>query len=173
MYWAIISSGYIYLFILRILKIIYWYLSVGESSGCTAAETQHWKSTKPPYKNKLQKKKPTQTVKEREILTKFVQGLWCNLDWPYLDPQLMRHKGGHSWGGEYWWGWVSQRRPVKVILHGTHPWAPNIQVQGHLPTSKTCMRNPEDGTPCNRERFLKRTSFLISLCSGSSFQPFY
>ena len=23
------------------------------------------------------------------------------------------------------------------------------------------MRNPEDGTPCDRERFLKRTSFLI------------
>ena len=31
------------------------------------------------------------------------------------------------------------------------PWVPNLQVQGHLPTSKTCMRNPEDGTPCDRE----------------------
>ena len=30
------------------------------------------------------------------------------------------------------------------------PWVPNLQVQGHLPTSKTCMRNPEDGTPCDR-----------------------
>ena len=28
------------------------------------------------------------------------------------------------------------------------PWVPNLQVQGHLPTSKTGMRNPEDGTPC-------------------------
>ena len=43
------------------------------------------------------------------------------------------------------------------------PWVPNLQVQGHLPTSKTGMRNPEDGTPCDRERFLKRTSFVISL----------
>ena len=42
------------------------------------------------------------------------------------------------------------------------PWVPNLQVQGHLPTSKTCMRIPEDGTPCDRERFLKSTSFLIS-----------
>ena len=36
----------------------------------------------------------------------------------------MRHKGGHSWGWEVWWGWVSQRRPFKVILHGTHPMGP-------------------------------------------------
>ena len=43
------------------------------------------------------------------------------------------------------------------------PWVPNLQVQGHIPTSKTCMGNPEDGTPCDRDRFLKRTSVLISL----------
>ena len=30
------------------------------------------------------------------------------------------------------------------------PWVPNLQVQGHLPTSKTGMRNPEDGTPSER-----------------------
>ena len=36
----------------------------------------------------------------------------------------MRHKGGHSWGWEVWWGWVSKCRPIKVILRGTHPMGP-------------------------------------------------
>ena len=36
----------------------------------------------------------------------------------------MRHKGGHSWGWEVWWGWVSKRKPFKVVLRGTHPMGP-------------------------------------------------
>ena len=36
----------------------------------------------------------------------------------------MRHKAGHSWGWEDWWGWVSKRRPFKVILRGTHSMGP-------------------------------------------------
>ena len=36
----------------------------------------------------------------------------------------MRHKGGHSWGWEDWWGWVSKCRPFKVILLGTHSMGP-------------------------------------------------
>ena len=63
--------------------------------------------------------------------------------------------------------------PLKEYCVVPIPGVPNLQVQGHLPTSKTCMRNKDDGTPCDRERFLKRTSFLISLCSGSPFQPLY
>ena len=53
--------------------------------------------------------------------------------------------------------------PLKEYCVVPFPCVPKLQVQGHLPTSKTCMRNPEDGTPCDRERFLNRTSFLISL----------
>ena len=63
--------------------------------------------------------------------------------------------------------------PLKEYCVVPIPWVPNLQVQGYLPTSKTCIRNPEDATPCDRERFLKRSSFLISLCAGSPFQPLY
>ena len=55
---------------------MYCYLSVSESSGYKAAETQKGKAAKPHYKNQLLlKTRETKTVKEREILTKFVQGL--------------------------------------------------------------------------------------------------
>ena len=63
-------------------------------------------------------------MKEREILTKFVQGMWCNLHWSHLDSSWMRHKDGHSWGWEDCWGWVSKCRPFKVILNGIHSMGP-------------------------------------------------
>ena len=37
--------------------------------------------------------------------------------------------------------------PLKYYCVVPIPGVPNLQVQGHLPTSKTLMRNPEDGAP--------------------------
>ena len=57
-------------------------------------------------------------MREWEILTKYVQGLKCNVDWPHKTHSCMRPKAGRSWGWENWWGWVSKCSPFRVILPG-------------------------------------------------------
>ena len=39
------------------------------------------------------------------------------------------------------------------------PWVPTLQVEGILPSAKTCMGNPEYGPPCDWKRFQMHLSF--------------
>ena len=41
------------------------------------------------------------------------------------------------------------------------PWVPTLQVQGILPSPKTCMGNPEYGPPCDGKGFKMHLSFRI------------
>ena len=59
---------------------------------------------------------------------KFLQNSFKACDATWIDHikthSWMSHRGGHPWGWEVWWGWVSKRRPFQVILRGTHPMCP-------------------------------------------------
>ena len=72
-------------------------------------------------------KKTQQRLWKRE---KFVHSTFRGSEATWTDHikthSWIRHKAGHSWGREDWWGWVSKRRPFKVILCCTHSMGPKI-----------------------------------------------
>ena len=78
----------------------------------------------------------------------------------------MRHKAGHSWGWQDWWGWVSNRRPFKLILPGTHSMSPKSPGSTESSYTKNMHGKPREWYIMWSRKVSKRhlISHLLMLC---------